>query len=263
MISGIASAKAKLARAAKHLRAVRRLVAIYSASRPHKIVAKAKGKKRLNIPRPPPREISLLIGEMVYQMRSALDHLAFDLVKRNQTGAALPPDWERECQFPIWTMPLKSGQTPPLPYNAFERTLPGISKQAFAFIESVQPYYDVGAVNNSLRFLAHLSNIDKHRHLNLVRPRTRKFESFRFASGWRGSGHEALDRGAQISPLTGWDDLDRLVYVSRRYRTFVAFNERSHLGDATTLPVDFLLKTILEQINLSIVPEFRKLIQNP
>ena len=62
MAGGLKSAKLKLARAAKHLRALKQCITAYSAGQPHKIVAKAKGKKRLNIPKAPPREICILAG---------------------------------------------------------------------------------------------------------------------------------------------------------------------------------------------------------
>jgi hypothetical protein len=91
MVRGLHSAKAKLAWAVRHLKALKRSVARYSASRPYKIVVtKAKGKvtKKLLITEAPPVEISILAGEMVYQMRSALDHLAFDLVERNPSKLA-------------------------------------------------------------------------------------------------------------------------------------------------------------------------------
>ena len=89
MISGIKSAELKLIRAGKHLRAIKRCIAAYAATKPHKIVPKSKRNKKLNIPKSPPREICILVGEIVYQMRSALDHLAFELVKRNPSGLIL------------------------------------------------------------------------------------------------------------------------------------------------------------------------------
>jgi hypothetical protein len=70
MISGVKSAELKLVRAAKHLRTIKDCITAYSASKPHKIVLKAERKRKVNIPKPPPREICILIGEMVYQMRS-------------------------------------------------------------------------------------------------------------------------------------------------------------------------------------------------
>lgn len=181
MARGLRSAKVKLIRAAKHLQAIKKCIATYARTKPHKIVKKTKGKKKLNVPKSPSLEISLLAGEMVYQMRSALDHLVFDLIKRNPNVATIDSDWEENCQFPM-RVRLPKNSTPPLNKKAFERDLPGIADAPFAFIESVQPYYGVGATNNALRFLRYLSNIDKHRHLNLLRPRIRQHQSVRYPS---------------------------------------------------------------------------------
>ena len=263
MVTGLNSAKLKLARAAKHLRAIKQCIAVYSAGQPHKIVAKARGKKKLNIPKPPPRAICILAGEMVYQMRSALDHLAFNLVKINARGIILPEGWVENCDFPLKLRLPKDVCSTPLAYKYFSDRLPGISEPAFAFIESVQPYYRVGAVNNCLRFLAGLSNIDKHRHFNVFGTRVRKSESIRFASGLRSKSTMALDRGTNLHPVFGWNESDRAVHVHRRFRAFVNFNERGILGDAVTLPAEYLLELILEQINTLIVPAFERFIKNP
>jgi hypothetical protein len=265
---GLKSAKVKIVRATKHLYAIKRRIAAYARTKPHKIVKKAKGNKKLNVPKPPPLEISLLAGEMIYQMRSALDCLVFDLIKRNPNIATIAPDWEENCQFPM-RVSLPKNSTPPLNKSEFGRDLPGIADTPFAFIESVQPYYGVGATNNALRFLRYLSNIDKHRHLNLLRPRVRQSESVRYPSGLSGRGYGMLDRGAEIYPVPPMRplraaysaDAEKPVYVKRHYRAGVAFNERRYLGDATTLSVDYLLELILEQIKTVIVPAFEKFIK--
>jgi hypothetical protein len=259
VISGIKSAKVKLVRAEKHLRAIKRCIAAYAASEPYKIVPKAKGKKKLNIPKSPPRQLTLLTGEMLYQMRSALDHLAFALVESNPNIAAIDPHWRDHSQFPLRTR-LPKNCSPPLAKRKFAKDLPGIADAPFAFIESVQPYRRLGVVNNALGDLAILSNIDKHRYLNLMRPRVRKREVVRFVSGMSGSGHMALDRGAEILPAWSGHH-DKAVYVNRRYRTFVTFKERDHLGDAITLPMDLLLESILKQIQMVIVPAFEKFVK--
>jgi hypothetical protein len=193
----------------------------------------------------------------------------FDLIRRNPNVAAIDPDWEENCQFPMRVRAHKS--TPPLKKDAFSRDLPGIADAPFAFIESIQPYYGVGTVNNALRLLRHLSNIDKHRHLNLLRPRIRQYESVRYPSGLSGSGYSTLDRGAEINPVPPQRPLraaysaeaEKPVYVKRRYEAVIAFNERRYLEEANALPVDYLLALILEQIETIIVRAFEKFIKKP
>jgi hypothetical protein len=256
---GIRSAKLKLVRAAKHLRAIKRCIALYSANKPHKIIRKSQGKKKVNIPKRPPQELRILIGEMVYQLRSALDHLVFELIKRNPDVATVDPDWEEHCQFPIrWRVPKNC--TPPLAKGRFSGDLPGISDKAFAVIEGFQPYYASSATHTYLRLLAHLSNIDKHRHFNFVRPRVKRTEVIRFANGIVASGLQMLDRGAVIE-AEEFPERDRPVYVKRRYSTSVAFDERRCLGDATALKIDFLLEEILKQIQTVVIPVFEVLLK--
>lgn len=267
MARGKKAAKLKLVRAAKHLRAIKLSIAAYSRTKPHKIVRKSKSKKKLNIPKSPPAEIAILAGEMIYQMRSALDYLAFELVKRNPNIATIDPKWEEHVEFPLRINPPKNGV--PFTRKDYSKCLPGISDAAFAIIDSLQPYHGVGTINNALRFLAHLSNIDKHRHLNLIKPRVVQFESVRYPHGLSGRGHATLDRGAEINPTPPQRSLsatydavpDKPMYVKRHYRTLVAFNERRYLGDAATLPVDYLLQIILESIQTFAVPALDKLIK--
>lgn len=270
MADGLKSAKIKLIRAEKQLRSIKGCIAKYARSKPHKIVRKTKGKKKLNVPKSPPVEVSLLAGEMIYQMRSALDHLAFELIKRNPNVATLDPDWEENCQFPL-RVRLPKNCTPPLAKKRFTNDLPGIADVPFKFIERIQPYYGVGAINNALRFLRNLSNIDKHRRFNLTRPRIRQYESVRYPHGLSSTGYSTLDRGAEIypappmRPLRGPLDAqpERAVHVKRHYRPLVAFNEMAYIGEAIGLTVDYLLEFILEQIKTIIVPAFEKFIKKP
>src|ERR1022692_3449953 len=122
MPSGIKSAELKLNRAVKCLPTIKRCIATYSAGRPHKISVKSKGKKRVNVPKQPPYQISILVGEMDYQMRSALDHLTFELVKMNPDIAAIDPHWREHCQFPLIIRTRRQCK-PPLPKADFSRFL--------------------------------------------------------------------------------------------------------------------------------------------
>ena len=165
-ITGLESAKLKLIRASEHIKRIGQQVAAYSGSDSHTVVTLPHGTDRISVREEPPLGISILAGEVVYQIRSALDHLAFDLVKLNHTGGPLPANWGDSCFFPLWlNIPKK-----PTVYNCFSHILPGISKTAFTFIEAAQPYRG-GALGNHLRLLAYLSNLDKHRYLSLTKAR--------------------------------------------------------------------------------------------
>lgn len=93
----------------------------------------------------PPHDVAIPIGEALYQMRSALDHLAFGLVKAS--NPILPLDWERNCEFPLKLQLPKTVPCAPVPFghDSFSKCLPGIPIGPFTIIESLQPYYPFGA----------------------------------------------------------------------------------------------------------------------
>jgi hypothetical protein len=99
----------------------------------------------------PPIQLSLLAGEIAYQLRSALDHLVYQLISANgQT-----PD--RKGQFPIFKSP-----------NEYESRagpmIQGLSPRAGAVIESLQPYHrHIATGYDTLWMLNDLNNTDKHR----------------------------------------------------------------------------------------------------
>lgn len=189
MISGLDSASAKIDRATEHLKAINRSIAgITSGAGSYEIIKDTDGKEKVNFLVDPPPIVAILAGEIVYHLRSALDHLVFDLVKLNPSGITLPANWDTRCDFPLWLRipdeQIRRGHTnPPLPYNCFDKSLPGISKTAFAFIEGVQPYRRGSGIHNVMRIMAQLSNIDRHRHLNPVLPRVAVHDHIELPAG--------------------------------------------------------------------------------
>jgi len=250
----------KIIRAAKHLETLKNGIAA-DATRDlsDALLLRLQPNREPTLDLPEPHEdIAILAGEIVYQLRSALDHLAFDLVKLNRDSIALPAKWEENCMFPTWTT-LKPGQKPPLPYGVFQN-LPGISKEAHAIIERVQPYYSVGIPNGWLEFLVALSNIDKHRRFALTRTRASYRVNMVRGSGMRSSSVISLDDGAELPTIVHPDDADTVVEMERSISLFVAFNERDALGDATTLPVEKFFEDMLASIVIDIYNPLRAII---
>jgi hypothetical protein len=260
VVTGLESARLKLDRAAVHIDAVKKAVGEYIGSEPGVITEDANGKPTLNFRSLPPPEISILAGEALYQMRSALDHLAFDLVKLNAMQIQLPAAWEKRCEFPLLTeVPIK-GNLPvpwelPLPYNFFDRCLPGISKGAFAFIERLQPHYRRNG-SSQLWFLAKLANIDKHRHLNLTKPQA----YVRIDAVWDGFHHSSVirtDNGAEVEI-----PFPKGVKVAGGFTPVVSFDETLGIEE-TGLTVDHLLKFCLEGVEMFILPAFSEFLKKP
>lgn len=248
----------KLDRALDHLEGVKSAIAEDVATYGNSLIVKAEGKETLDLPDPSPL-ISVFAGEFIYQLRSALDHLAFDLVGVNRAGIALPAEWEERCQFPIWCDPLKPGETIPLAYGRF-KNLPGIPHDAHTIIESVQPYYPpkrrATTANTSLGLLNKLSNIDKHRRLALTRTRAKVHHHVAYKSGITGESLVTLDDGAEIPAPDDWKD-DPIVDVQRSMTITVAFDERSALGDATTVSIYDLLEAIMDGVMLNVIGPLR------
>ncbi len=258
-VSGLESADLKLVRAAEHLNAIEACSTAYADRDPCKIVTDSNGKETLKITETPPPQIAIIAGEMVYQIRSALDHLAFDLVKLNPNISTIDPKWFEHCEFPLRTKIVR-GCKLPLPQAQFSRALPGISIRAFTFIESVQPYYG-RPFSNQIGILAGLSNIDKHRYLNLTVARFSHSELITDAN-LTTVVKCGLQNGAEIKPLISPDEIPSNVDLQRSFSAFVTFGEPS-LGRAATLPVESVLKSCLDAVRNGILPTFEELLKNP
>jgi hypothetical protein len=111
---------------------------------------------------PPPLSLSVIVGDVIHNLRSALDHLAWELVKR----AGGEPG--RHTYFPLcdtegqWRADVERRQR----RDDRPSPLAGIDPDSaiWAFIQAVQPYK--GAIyGKALTSLRVLSNADKHRTL--------------------------------------------------------------------------------------------------
>lgn len=104
----------------------------------------------------PSLTVSPIIGDFLYDLRSALDNLAWELVIANKQGPT------RRTAFPLFDDPNS--------WKANKRScLKGMSKKARTMIRDLQPCFGPNPNRNDvLSWLEDLCNTDKHRHLNLV-----------------------------------------------------------------------------------------------
>jgi hypothetical protein len=126
---------------------------------------------RVEHARRPPPEISILIGECVYNLHSALDHLAFQLAVANTSGR-LPKAIADTSAFPIFNSGPRFRATnrkgKPTPVSGRFK-IRGASPNAQAVIESLQPYHRRKKPGARVLWQLHeLSNIDKHRLLHVT-----------------------------------------------------------------------------------------------
>lgn len=98
----------------------------------------------------PPVEIGLIAGDVIHNLRSALDHLAYQLVYVN--GAI----YSKQTAFPIWDSALE--------YKAQRaRRVKGMAQSAIDAIDAIEPYQ--GGKGAGLWVLHYLDIADKHHTL--------------------------------------------------------------------------------------------------
>jgi len=108
--------------------------------------------------RPPLIRWGALIGECLFNFRSALDHLVYDLAVANK-GHPLPARVEENVEFPIFTKRAPDSEE-------LHKRIGTLKPGAQRLIERMQPY---GRKNRAaLKYLHELQNFDKHRTLHLV-----------------------------------------------------------------------------------------------
>jgi hypothetical protein len=157
----------RIARARENLDGLNRDIAVYLDSEPAQTTLKADiedGRQvvEFEVLKDPPMRLSLMLGEVGYNLRAALDHLVFQLAVWN---GAPNPDEDR-TQFPIFTNHAHYyGATRKAQKNSWRvRMLKGLSTQHRTMIDGEQPYQlGRGAKDSALVTLAWFSDKDKHR----------------------------------------------------------------------------------------------------
>jgi len=111
--------------------------------------------KKVHLNRPVPPRLSVLIGEIVHQLRSTLDHLAWQL-----SDTSYRSSFPRRIEFPIYIFPIKD----PDELKSFDRKVKGFTPSVKARIEGLQPRSSA----DPLAILHEMDVVEKHRELLLV-----------------------------------------------------------------------------------------------
>jgi len=150
----------KLSRGIHHRNEANRLTKAFVKAKPYTLRIEfdaATGDKRWvidRVQRAPPLGISIAVGDSIYNLRSALDHLAWQLVLVN--GGQ--PD-ERRTAFPLYDSPDRW-------QDWWKSKTKGMSAPAIALIKSYQPCFQTHPYRAKwASWLENLCNLDKHRHL--------------------------------------------------------------------------------------------------
>jgi hypothetical protein len=175
-----------------------------------------------------PMHLSVTAGEVLYQLRSALDHMACILI---QKGGGTLSD---QSQFPIERFrPTKREDI-----RRYERKIRGMSPEDAAGVEQYQPYR-LGDKRDQhfLVILKTLNNLDKHRGLVLhtVRVRTNVHVTLGPAGAAQGSEHEGHEPTRLTLTAGGLSNEVELVKMERHLTPFVAFSALTGRDDIPVL----------------------------
>jgi hypothetical protein len=257
---------AKLDRADEHLESLETEVARFLYGNPYEVVGELNREESawyfiLRIHRAPPVRISTIIGDIAHNLRSALDHLVWQLVLASGGNP------REQNAFPIclyrdtWR-------------KAAPRRLAGLrSPTAVAEIQRLQPYlrrHASGApVRHPLAVLNRISNIDKHR---LMLPAIGALEGLG-SEGWYAANQDVGDiTDTLVLPLPGSTLKDKtpLVRVSLagplgdqpEVKMYGLKPFRVILGKGG-LPPEEALGNIAAFIREDVLPRFERFIPSP
>jgi hypothetical protein len=99
-----------------------------------------------------PPEIPAITGDVIHNLRCALDHLVFHLVQVGITFGETPPEKWEDIQFPI-------SHSPDSYEDGKGRRIKGARREAIEAIDALKPYK---GGNEALWLLRRLDNTDKH-----------------------------------------------------------------------------------------------------
>ena len=154
--------RAKLRRANGHAHAIEDRIELWREDEPYEFVHDEESEPGWTVLRiwggePPPIEVGVIAGEYVHNVRSALDHLVWQLVLAN---GAVPG---KHNEFPI---ALTEGYFDQRAIAGEKAMLAGVTKDAKRFIRGQQPYKrGDDAPSHPLAILQELWNTDKHQSL--------------------------------------------------------------------------------------------------
>jgi hypothetical protein len=159
----------KVERAGQHLEEVKQAMAAYASRNPYQAVRvrQPKGQRhvwlyRLDMTEEPDPMIPVIVGECLYDLRSALDHLAVAMAPRNRKASAA---------FPVeWTDPWERDAAGNFIYGeerrrSFDSKIKGMPEEAVETIRAAQPYQRKNSELETLSLISRLENADKHRQL--------------------------------------------------------------------------------------------------
>jgi hypothetical protein len=156
------SADAKMARAKEHLDALYAEASVFFETTKRHFILKSSEREAWIVhyieDSIPPIRLSVLLGECVFNMRSALDNLVCGLIRTKDSHAPC-----KGTQFPI-------SSTEEQWEKNWQKCIKGVEPAAQKMLRDLQPCFRMSAVpeNDPLSILNVLCNSDKHRAVTLT-----------------------------------------------------------------------------------------------
>ena len=228
VVSPLEGCRTKVARAGDHLESLRLETDRFTDENPWAMIVEADAasghhlirlRSRRRPPNDPPIRLSVIVGDVLHNLRSALDHLVWQLVILDGRTPG------RGNQFPVYDTAERFSQRG-------HRDLAGLTPEHQAHIEALQPY-DGRDGFLLLRALATLNDMDKHRvvHAALQYGLTGR-GTIKFSANVRhativGRDLTRFEDGAELYRITSWDHVGGEVTVETRPTYVVAFGDPS------------------------------------
>lgn len=254
------SALIKVDRAAQHLNEFKLELQRFNDSKPYQFVYEndLDTGERVCFYEPTiaiPAYWAILVGEIVFHLRSALDHAVYSLTVH---GQSIPLE---QTEFPIFNDKIKffaakKDGTPVRGSGVFK--IRGLSQKTKDFIETKQPFSIGQDVQDSvLMAIQELCNIDKHRTLHIfgkVRNHNAKYNAkgikfriFRINTLW--NLDERTEMLRWLPPLSSKSEVE----MDAEFSTAIVFNERTSTMFKEPIEVTVLLELCLQNVIHTIV----------
>jgi hypothetical protein len=240
----------KIIRAEEHLHALRDEIVRYMNTKPYECILQSDGKQRKPVVRAksePPQRLSAIVGDCIYNARTALDYLAWQL------GLLTGPKDPKKARiyFPIFKG-----------FDAFKKNwdeslVKHLPASTFTPLENVQPYH---SGYDSLVQLHALSNEDKHRLPILALSYIVSAEiltTYTSSDGWVGEGMQSHNvathqLGTQREIVGFAIEPEFEVEMDGQATGFVAFADPLMPRE----PVDVWVNRVMETIRDRVIPKF-------
>lgn len=242
--SGIPSARQKLARAEKHMRALDRAVRKFRRETPYEFAPRSTpnepGKpdfylRAVVTQAPPiPQGWALITGDILTNARAALDHAVFPHVRARRSQVDI-----QDIQYPIVDSKAQ-----------FANKARRFSRDVCKVVRASQPYHQPSPAEHPFAALRDLVNIDKHRNLVIAEYAV---DSFKLAPDTR---YEIVDISHSNVPLeVGATACEAHCRLTKRVRGRIDFAAQVEYAETIVIPATGrswnllgTLKLILKQI---------------